>query len=61
MLGKGEAGQLLAKILHHVIALELAVNKHIETDILLPADGRFRFFLQECFILRIAQGALRMR
>ena len=36
MLGEGEAGELLAEILHHVVALELAMHQHVEPDFLLP-------------------------
>src|SRR3546814_20049309 len=36
--GESEARKLLAEILHHVVALELAVDEHIETDFLLPFD-----------------------
>jgi hypothetical protein len=39
MFGEGKAGELLAKILHHIVALELAVDEHVETDLLLPANG----------------------
>ncbi len=36
----GEAGQLLAKELHHVVALRLAVDQQIESKLLLHADDR---------------------
>src|SRR3546814_16215091 len=36
-----EAGKLLAEILDHVVALELAVDEHVEPDPLLPADRAF--------------------
>ncbi len=35
--GEGEAAQLLAEILDHVVALELAVHQHVEPQFLLPA------------------------
>src|SRR5690606_10878124 len=37
--GEREAGELFAKILNHVIALELAMDEHVKADFLLPADG----------------------
>ena len=41
MLGEGEALQLLAEVLDHVVPLELAVDEHVETDLFLHADGPF--------------------
>jgi len=38
--GKGKAIELLAKILHHVIALGLAVHEHIEPKGLLFAHAQ---------------------
>ena len=37
--GKGEAGEPLAEVLHHVVALELAVDGHVHADLILPANG----------------------
>jgi len=39
MLCECESGKLLAEILHHIVALEFAMNEHVETDFLLPANG----------------------
>src|SRR5258708_2955077 len=39
VMGEAEAGQLLAKVLHHVVALELAVHQHVEPQRLLPRNG----------------------
>src|SRR5439155_9189517 len=61
MLGEGEAGKLLAKILHHVVALELAMHEHIEPDILLPAHGACGLVLQESPVGAVAQSSTRMR
>ena len=41
MAGESETLQLFAKILHHVVALKLAVNEHVNADLLLEADGTF--------------------
>jgi hypothetical protein len=40
MAGEGEAVQLLAELLHHVVAPELAVNEYSEADILPSARDR---------------------
>ena len=37
VLGEGEPVQLLAEILHHVVAFELAVHQHVQPDVFLPA------------------------
>ena len=37
--GEGKACELLAEVLDHVVALELAVHEHVEAD-LLPASAR---------------------
>ncbi len=42
MLGEGEACELLAEILHHVVALELAMHEHVEPDILPASAPRAR-------------------
>src|SRR6266567_699497 len=39
MTSKGEAGQLLAKVLHHIIALKLAMHQHIDPQFFLPGDN----------------------
>jgi hypothetical protein len=38
VLREGEAAELLAKVFHHVVALELAVHQQVEPDLLLPVD-----------------------
>src|SRR6266566_811372 len=38
MLREREALELLAEVLHHVVALELAVHQHVEPDLLLEAE-----------------------
>jgi hypothetical protein len=35
--------ELLAKVLHHVIALEFAVHQHIGPDLFLETDGILDF------------------
>ena len=61
MPGEGIAGKLLGEILHHVVALELAMNQHVEADIFLPAHGARGLVLQEHLVGGIAERALRMR
>ena len=39
VLGEGEACKLLAEILHHVVAFELAMHQHVEAD-RFPASAR---------------------
>ena len=50
MLREGKAGELLAEILHHVVALELAMNEHVEANLFLPAHGARGFFAQEALV-----------
>ncbi len=57
MPGEGEARKLLAEILHHVVALELAMHQHVEVDLFLPADRGLRFLFQERLVVGIAQLA----
>ena len=52
MLGEGKAGELLAEILHHVVALELAMDQHVEPDLFLPAHGPRGF----CFCRKVVVG-----
>jgi hypothetical protein len=37
MLGNGILSELLAEVLYHVVALELAMHQHVEANLLLPA------------------------
>ena len=61
MAGEGEACELFAEILHHVVALELAMHEHVEADIFLPAHRARRLVLQERFVGGVGQGALGVR
>ena len=56
VLGEGEALELLAEILDHVVALELAVHQHVEADLLLDADGILGLLLEE----RLVGGSLEL-
>jgi hypothetical protein len=47
VLRQGKAGELLAEILHHIVAFKLALNEHIEANFLLPSHGARRLFTQE--------------
>ena len=57
VLREREAGELLAEILDHVIALELAVDEHVDIQLFLDTDGFLRLLAQELVICRIAQVA----
>ena len=57
VLGEGKAGKLLAEILHHVVALELAMHQHVEPDVFLPAHGARGLVLQERLVGGIAERA----
>ena len=43
MFGEGVAGELFAEILHHIVSFELAMNQHVDADLLLPAHGGLGF------------------
>lgn len=43
--------ELLAEVLHHVVPLGFTVNKKVKTDLLLEADNKFDFLLDEIFVL----------
>ncbi len=60
MLVKAKPDKLLAEILDHVVALELAVHQHVEADLLLPADGARGLLLQECLVVGVAERAFGM-
>mgnify|MGYP001807343303 FL=1 len=36
---KGEVRELLAETIHRVVAVELAMGRHVDADLLLPARG----------------------
>ena len=56
MLGDGIAGKLLAKILHHIVALELTMDEHIDANLLLPTYRGLCLPLQEAVVVGVAQG-----
>ncbi len=51
ILGEREAGELFAEILHHVVALKLAMHGHVDTDLILPLHSLSGFFFQEGLVL----------
>ena len=61
ILREDEAGKLLAKILHHVVAFELAMHEDVEADRFLPADRALGLVLQERPVTDVAQLALAVR
>ena len=61
MAGEGEARELFAKILHHVVALELAMHEHVETDGFLPLHRLRRLVLQIDLVDFVGQGAAGVR
>ena len=58
VLGEGKACQLLAEILHHVVALKLAVHQHIQSNLLLPFYAFSGFFLQQLIVFGSRNFAL---
>ena len=50
VLGEGEASQLLAEILHHIVALKLAVHQHIQSYFFLPFYALAGFLLQQLVV-----------
>ena len=54
MVGEGEAVQLLAEVLHHVVALVLAVHQHVEPELLLQADDVAGAVLDEALVLALS-------
>jgi len=61
MLGEGRAVELLAKILHHVVALELTMDEQIDANLLLPTYRSLCLPLQEAVVVGVAQGAFYVR
>src|SRR6267378_731854 len=55
MLGEGESGELLAEVLDHVVALELAVHEHVEPDLFLQRDRFPDLRLDEAIVVRGAE------
>src|SRR6267154_5263031 len=51
MLGEGESGELLAEVLDHVVALELAVHEHVEPDLFLQLDRLGDLRLDEAIVV----------
>src|SRR5882762_3834007 len=51
VLGECEAGQLLAEVLDHVVALKLSMHEHVETEIFLQFDRLGDLRLDELVIL----------
>jgi hypothetical protein len=51
MMDESEAGQLLAKILNHIIALELSMDQHIDLQLFLPGNGLSNGPFNDAFIL----------
>jgi hypothetical protein len=49
---------LLAEILHHVVAFELAMDQHVEADLLLPMHCARGFLTKKYVIGRIVDRAL---
>ncbi len=58
VLGEQEAVEVLAEVLDHVVALELAVNQHIEADLLLVPDAGVDLGLHELVVFGLGDLAL---
>ena len=57
MVGEGEAIELLAEVLHHVVPLRFAMDQHVEPERLLASDDVGDLSFQEGLILRRRQRA----
>ena len=53
VLGEDKALELLAKVLNHVVALGLTVDKEVEADALLEADDALDLLLDEGLVLSL--------
>src|SRR5262245_17310221 len=60
VFGEGEAGKLFAKILHHVVALEFAMYKHVEANFLLPPHRCLCLAPQKVGVVGVVHGTAQM-
>ena len=55
--GESETRKLLAEILDHVVALEFAMDQHVEPGLFLPSDRALGFLVQESVVALTVQYA----
>src|SRR6266542_2763473 len=55
VLGERNTVELLAEILDHIVALELAVHQHVQADLFLERDGLGDLRLDEALVILGAQ------
>ncbi len=55
--GEGEAVEAFTEVLDHVVALEFAMDQHVDADRFLQAHAAFDLGSKECVVLRIRQLA----
>jgi hypothetical protein len=58
ILREDEALELLAEVLHHIVALRLSVNENVESNLLLEADHSLDLVLDELLVLLLRDLAL---
>src|SRR5690606_176366 len=56
--GKRETIQLLAEVLHHIVAFRLTMHQHIDTELFLKCDDLTNLILEEGFVLLLCDLAL---
>ena len=57
VLGEGEALELLAEVLDHVVTLGLTVDKEVEANFLLESDNKLNLLLDEILVLGFSEFA----
>jgi hypothetical protein len=58
VLGEDEAGEELAEVLDHVVALRLAVDEQVEANLLLEPYDALDLLLQEVLVLGLGDLTL---
>ena len=54
---EGKSIELFAKIFHHVVALELTVDRHVDADLILKRHATAGFLFQKSIVVCIAEDA----
>ena len=57
-MGEDKAVELLAKVLHHVVALRLAVHKEVKTNLLLETDDGLDLLGDKLIVLLLGEFTL---
>src|SRR5690606_27465664 len=58
ILGKSKAPQLFPEVFHHVVALKLPMNQHVNAYLFLPFYCFFGFVSNEIVVLLVGEDAL---